>query len=133
MRLLSRKQGLVVCWVLLWLLLPAGRPASAAANTLATWNRIAEDTVVRAGAFQNEGLIYMAYVSAAVYDAVVAIEGGYTPYAGGVTAPAGASVDAAIVEAEDPAERRPQLVLLPVGPGVDGEEIRVRGELAAHV
>lgn len=99
MRLLSTKQRLVVCWVLLWLLLPAGRSASAAASTLAIWNRIAEDTVVRAGAFQNEGLIYMAYVSAAVYDAVVAIEGGYTPYAGGVTAPAGASVDAAIVEA----------------------------------
>ena len=99
MKLLSTKQRLVICWVLVWLLLPASRSASAAASTLAIWNRIAEDAVVRAGAFQNEGLIYMAYVSAAVYDAVVAIKGGYTPYAGGVTAPAGASVDAAIVEA----------------------------------
>lgn len=96
---LSTRQRLVVCWVLVWLVLPASRSASAAASTLAIWNRIAEDAVVRAGAFQNEGLIYMAYVSAAVYDAVVAIKGGYTPYGGGVTAPAGASVDAAIVEA----------------------------------
>ena len=42
--------------------------------------QIAEDTVVGSGAFQNEGLVYMAYVSAAVYDSVVAIEGGYEPY-----------------------------------------------------
>jgi hypothetical protein len=53
--------------------LPAG-------NTVAQWNKIAEDTVVGSGAFQAEGLIYMAYVSAAVYDAVAAIEGGFAPY-----------------------------------------------------
>jgi hypothetical protein len=63
------------------------------------WNQIAEDTVVGSGAFQNEGLIYMAYVSAAVYDAAVAIEGGYEPYAGRIEAAPGASVDAAVVEA----------------------------------
>ena len=35
--------------------------------------------MVGSGAFQNgEALIYMAYVSAAVYDAVIAIEGGYS-------------------------------------------------------
>ena len=32
------------------------------------------------GPFQGEGFLYMAYASAAVYDAVVAIEGGYKPY-----------------------------------------------------
>ena len=68
-------------------------------NSVAIWNRIAEDAVIRSTPFQNEGLIYMAYVSAAVYDAVVAIEGGYAPYGPGVTAPAGASVDAAVLEA----------------------------------
>src|SRR5512133_3122430 len=68
-------------------------------NTVAQWNQIAENTVVGSGAFQSEGYIYMAYVSAAVYDAVVAIEGGFEPYGPAVTAPAGASVDAAIVEA----------------------------------
>lgn len=68
-------------------------------NVVQQWNKIAEDTVVGAGAFQNEGLIYMAYESAAVYNAVIAIEGGYEPYRSGVTANPGASVDAAVIEA----------------------------------
>jgi hypothetical protein len=68
-------------------------------NCVTEWNRIAEDTVVRSRAFQNEGLIYMAYVSAAVYDAVVAIEGRYRPYGAGVAAVPGASPKAAVVEA----------------------------------
>src|SRR5512132_2297279 len=68
-------------------------------NTVAQWNRIAEDTVVGSGVFQSEGLIYTAYVSAAVYDAVVAIEGGFEPYGPAIPAAAGASVDAAVVEA----------------------------------
>ncbi len=68
-------------------------------NTVSQWNQIAENIVVGSGAFQSEGLIYMAYVSAAVYDAVVAIEGGYEPYGPARSAPAGASVDAAVVEA----------------------------------
>ena len=82
----------------------AGTARTAAAalppgNTAAQWNKIAEDTVVGSGAFQAEGLIYMAYVSAAVYDAVVAIDGGFAPYGPAVMAPAGASSDAAVVEA----------------------------------
>src|SRR6266540_3624417 len=68
-------------------------------NTVAQWNKIAEDTVVGSGAFQSEGLIYMAYASTAVYNAVVAIEGGYEPLNSTITAPAGASVDCAVVEA----------------------------------
>jgi hypothetical protein len=68
-------------------------------NTVAQWNKIAEDTVVGSGTFPSESLIYMGYVSAGVYDAVVAIEGGYEPYGPAITAPAGASVDAAVVEA----------------------------------
>jgi hypothetical protein len=68
-------------------------------NTVAQWNKIAEDTVVGSGAFQSEGLIYMAYASAAVYDALVAIEGGFEPYGPAITAPAGASIDAAVAEA----------------------------------
>jgi hypothetical protein len=82
----------------------AGTTGKAAAalppgNTVVQWNKIAEDTVVGSGAFQTEGLIYMSYVSAAVYDAVVAIEGGFEPYGPAITAPAGASSDAAVVEA----------------------------------
>jgi hypothetical protein len=68
-------------------------------NTVQQWNKIAEDTVVTSGAFQGEGEIYMSYAATAVYDAVVAINGGYEPYGPGVSAPAGASVDCAVVEA----------------------------------
>jgi len=39
-------------------------------NAVQQWDKIAEDTVVGSGAFQNEGLIYMAYVSSAMYRAV---------------------------------------------------------------
>lgn len=73
--------------------------AAVGPNIVAQWNKIAEDTVVGSGAFQNEGLVYMAYTAAAVYDAVVAIEGGYEPYGPAITSPAGASSDAAVVEA----------------------------------
>jgi hypothetical protein len=68
-------------------------------NTVAQWNQIAEDTVVGSGTFLPEGWIYMAYVSAAVYDAVVTIDGGFEPYGPAIAAPAGASVDAAVIEA----------------------------------
>jgi hypothetical protein len=69
-------------------------------NTVAQWNQIAEDTVVGSGTFLPEGFLYMAYPSAAVYDAVVAIEGGFEPYGPAISAPAGAaSVDAAVIEA----------------------------------
>jgi hypothetical protein len=68
-------------------------------NTVQQWNKIAEDTVVGSGAFQGEGEVYMGYSAAAVYDAVVAIEGGYEPYGPAISAPAGASVDCAVVEA----------------------------------
>jgi hypothetical protein len=68
-------------------------------NTVQQWNKIAEDTVVASGAFQGEGEVYMSYAATAVYDAVVAIEGGYEPYGPAISAPAGASVDCAVVEA----------------------------------
>ena len=60
-------------------------------NTVQQWNAIAENTVVGSGAFQAEGFIYMGYVSAAVYDAVVSIEGGYGPYGPVIPAAPGAS------------------------------------------
>jgi len=39
-------------------------------NAVQQWDKIAEDTVVGSGVFQNEGLIYMGYVSSAMYRAV---------------------------------------------------------------
>ena len=75
-------------------------PAAASGpNIVAQWDQIAEDTVVPAGTAQIEGLIYMSYAQLAVYDAVVAIEGGYQPYGAALSAPAGASAEAAVVQA----------------------------------
>lgn len=97
--------------------LAVGRPTDAACpypvggqSTIEQWNWIAENIVVLAspdgaGALQNEGLVYMGYVAAAVNDAVVAIEGGSKPYAyrprtvAQRQAAANASADAAIIEA----------------------------------
>src|SRR6476659_2375879 len=70
---------------------PSARAALPPGNAVQQWNRIAEDTVVASGAFQNEGLIYMAYVSAAVYDAVVAIDGSGRPYGSRLVSEFGAS------------------------------------------
>jgi VCPO second helical-bundle domain len=78
----------------------AASPAAASGpNLVAQWNKIAEDTVFGSGAAQIEGMVYMSYTQAAVYDAVVAIDGGYAPYGSPITAPAGASAEAAIVQA----------------------------------
>jgi hypothetical protein len=38
------------------------------------WDEIAANTVVKSGVFQNEGLLYMAYASSAVYDVVSAAQ-----------------------------------------------------------
>ncbi len=56
-------------------------------NAVQQWDKIAEDTVVGSGAFQIEGLIYMAYVSEAMYRAT-------SPFGF-----AGGSDDAAVVQA----------------------------------
>ena len=82
-----------------FVLMPNASATLPPGNTVQQWNKIAEDTVVGSGTFQPEGFVYMAYVSAAVYDAVVAIEGDFEPYGPSITAPPGASVDAAVVEA----------------------------------
>jgi hypothetical protein len=68
-------------------------------NAVAAWDKIAEDTIVGSGAFQNESWIYMAYTSAAMYDATVAIKGRYRPYTGHIDAPRHASADAAVAAA----------------------------------
>lgn len=84
--------------------LAAGTARDAAAalppgNSVEQWDQIAENTVVGSGAFQNEGYLYMAYESSAVYDAVVSIEGGYQPLEPAFRASKNASPDAAVVEA----------------------------------
>src|SRR5690242_1941083 len=72
--------------------LPAG-------NAVQQWDQLAADTVVKSGTTQIEGFQYMAYVSGAVYNAVVSIQGGFKSWGPRIKSPAGASADAAAVEA----------------------------------
>ena len=62
----------------------APRHVSVAGTAAIDWNVIAVSTVrsptIVPAKFQLEGLIYMSYVQAAVYDAVTKIEGRYKPY-----------------------------------------------------
>jgi hypothetical protein len=88
-RLRAGVVGAVVAGALL-VLGVQGPSASTSVATAATvppqtaldWNTIAVNTVRAAtpAKFQIEGLIYMSYVQAAVYDAVTAINGRYAPY-----------------------------------------------------
>jgi hypothetical protein len=72
--------------------LPAG-------NAVQQWDQLAADTVVRSGALQIEGFQYMAYVSGAVYNAVMSIQGGYKTWGPRIKSPVGASAKAAAIEA----------------------------------
>jgi hypothetical protein len=71
-------------------------------DAVLTWNTNAVNAV-RASTptkFQTDGMVYMAYVQAAVYDAVTKIEGRYQPYHDFTFAVApGASVQAAVAAA----------------------------------
>jgi hypothetical protein len=78
--------------------------ASLSPSAVLDWNQIAVSTVRSATPpkFQPEGLIYMSYVQAAVYDAVTKIDGRYVPYHDLAIDPslvADASTDAAIAAA----------------------------------
>ena len=96
--LVTRLLGLFVCVVVVAAIgATTSRDAQAVLpvlpNTIQQWNKVAEDAVVGSGAFQGEGEIYMSYVSLAVYDAVVAIEGGSEPYGPAIEAPMTITLD----------------------------------------
>jgi hypothetical protein len=91
----------------------SGRTAQAHAATLAAtpvvaWSNEARRAIVPAGPggifgtenygnkFPGEAAVYMGIVHAAIYDAAVALAGGYQPYAVALTAPANTSPEAAI-------------------------------------
>jgi hypothetical protein len=85
--------------------------ASLPATPVVDWSNEARRAIVPAGPggifgsenygnkFPGEAAVYMGIVHAAIYDAAVAIEGGYEPYAIGLTAPADTSPEAAIATA----------------------------------
>jgi hypothetical protein len=73
-------------------------PADTADSVLA-WNQVAVGTVIASGQFQAQGMTHLAYVQAAVLDAVVAVEHRGQPYVGHLRAPRGTSLDAAVATA----------------------------------
>ena len=81
---------------------PAGTGAVATAgtgeNAVVYWSGIAE-TAIAAGRPPASSTVLAGMVHGAMYDAVAAVEGGLAPFATGVTAPAGASADAAVAQA----------------------------------
>jgi hypothetical protein len=69
-------------------------------RAVADWSLIAQNAIVVVGRkFPGEAAVHMGIVHAAIYDAVVAIEGGYRPYAITPTVPANTSLAAAVATA----------------------------------
>jgi hypothetical protein len=75
-----------------------GSPA-ARADVVLDWNTIAVNTAVANHANPFAQARYAAIVQLAVFEAVNAITGQYQPYLGTITAPPGASADAAAIQA----------------------------------
>ena len=71
----------------------------ARADAVLDWNAIAVNTAVKNGQNAFAQSRYAAIVQVAVFEAVNSITGDYRPYLGTISAPAGASADAAAVEA----------------------------------
>ena len=74
---------------------PAGPPDTYVTN----WDAVGTQAFSAAGLTPAEGHVIFAYVAVAVYDSVVAIKGGYKPFAVDVDAPRRASMQAAVAAA----------------------------------
>jgi hypothetical protein len=103
-----KRAGLTIATVLLLM-----SSAATAQNAMTDWNDIGI-TAARASTAPGSATaggtgIYMAYVHLAAYNAVNAIDGRFQPYKYSLTAPAGTSADAAVIEAS----YRTLLYLLP--------------------
>ncbi|MCU0588988.1 MAG: multicopper oxidase domain-containing protein [Syntrophobacteraceae bacterium] len=78
-------------------------------NAVSEWNAIAQDILQptpmpgmpmpMGGVSMSAAFVYLSYMQAAVYNSLVAIEGGYTPYNSTLTADPNASRDAAVAAA----------------------------------
>jgi hypothetical protein len=90
--------------VLIGILLLAGpyrASADTAPNVVTYWATVVQQAIHNAGAPRSAGTSQMLHtmVTLAVYDAVMAIEGGYQPYAVAISPAAGADVRAAVATA----------------------------------
>src|SRR5262245_43270673 len=75
------------------------QPASAPDTYVNYWDGVANQAFTAAAVPPPDGSVISAYLGIAVYDSVMAIEGGYEPFAVDVDAPKGASPEAAVVAA----------------------------------
>jgi hypothetical protein len=76
------------------------RETSSQRRAVADWSLTAQNAIVAVGRkFPGEAAVHMGIVHAAIYDAVVAIKGGYRPYAIAPTAPPNTSLTAAVASA----------------------------------
>ncbi len=73
--------------------------AAAPRKAVIDWNGIAASSVLKAGLSPTVGIIHMAYVHLAIYDAVSAVERRYRPYGPVFAADPRASVDGAVAAA----------------------------------
>jgi hypothetical protein len=78
----------------------SGLPATVAnPQVVLDWNATAAATVLASGKPQPESMVYIGLTQAAVYDAVIAIEGGFEPYLIAPSVPPGSAPEAAAAAA----------------------------------
>ena len=77
---------------------PAAAAAAPAENAVIYWSGVASSVIV-IGRAPASSSVLGGMVHGAMYDAVASVEGGLKPFATGITAPPGASADAAVAQA----------------------------------
>jgi hypothetical protein len=78
----------------------SAQSAPPGARAVADWSLTAQNAIVVVGRkFPGEAAVHMGIVHATIYDVVVAIEGGYRPYAITPTVPPNTSLEAAVATA----------------------------------
>jgi hypothetical protein len=75
------------------------RPAASPDTYVTYWDDVGSRAITAAALAPPDGIVIFSYVGIAEYDSVMAIEGGYQPFAVDVDAPEGASAEAAVVAA----------------------------------
>ncbi|KJL41872.1 vanadium-dependent haloperoxidase [Microbacterium trichothecenolyticum] len=78
---------------------PGSEATSSPDSSIAYWDAVGTQAFTAAGLSPAEGHTIFAYVAIAVYDAVMAVEGGYEAFAVDMDAPGGASAEAAVAAA----------------------------------
>jgi hypothetical protein len=78
---------------------PGAQAASPDPAAVLHWNELAVRTDLAAAQTNQEGMLHLAYVQAAVFDAVDAVDGGFRPYVGHLRARGHVDGDAAVAAA----------------------------------